>query len=87
MEENIEKKSLVTTDENKAYVHLEKLVETHITVKSSKRDTSEESNRLHTAIRNIKNNLFGIYHRLTEKYIQYGIDELAYNLNRRYFGE
>ena len=87
VEENIEKKSLVTTDQNKAYVHLEKLVETHIKVKSSKNATNEELNWVHTAISNLKKNLLGIYHMVTEKYIQNYIDEFVYKLNRRYFGE
>lgn len=87
VEENIEKKSVVFTDGNKAYVHLEKLVETHIKVMSTEKSTNEELNWVHTAISNLKKNLLGIYHMVTEKYIQNHIDEFVYKLNRRYFGE
>lgn len=87
VEENIDKKSVVFTDDNKAYVHLEKLVETHIKVKSSETTANEELNWVHTAISNLKKNLLGIYHMVTEKYIQNYIDEFVYKLNRRYFGE
>jgi hypothetical protein len=87
VQENVDEKSVVFTDENKAYVHLEKLVETHIKVKSSKSTANEELNWVHTAISNLKKNLLGIYHMVTEKYIQNYIDEFVYKLNRRYFGE
>ncbi|MCH7410556.1 transposase, partial [Belliella sp. DSM 111904] len=68
-------------------VHVEKLVETHIKVKSSESTANEELNWVHTAISNLKKNLLGIYHMVTEKYIQNYIDEFVYKLNRRYFGE
>ncbi|MCH7410530.1 IS1595 family transposase [Belliella sp. DSM 111904] len=83
----IDKESVLITDKNQAYVNLEKLVECHIKVKSSEKSTNDELNWVHTAISNLKKNLLGIYHMVTEKYLQNYLDEFVYKLNRRYFGE
>lgn len=83
----INKKSVVFTDKNQAYVHLERLVESHVKVRSSATTTNGELNWVHTAISNLKKNLLGIYHMVTEKYLQNYLDEFVYKLNRRYFGE
>tara|TARA_R110002020_G_C16129661_1_gene761026 strand:+ start:109 stop:1035 length:927 start_codon:yes stop_codon:yes gene_type:complete len=79
--------SVLFTDKNTAYVDLEKMVEKHIKVKSSKDSANGELNWVHTAISNLKKNLLGIYHMVSEKYLQNYLDEFAYKLNRRYFGE
>lgn len=79
--------SVLFTDKNTAYVDLGKMVENHIKVKSSKDSTNRELNWVHTAISNLKKNLLGIYHMVSQKYLQNYLDEFAYKLNRRYFGE
>jgi hypothetical protein len=84
---SIDKKSVLTTDKNQASVNLERLVDNHIKVKSSKSAANGELNWVHTAISNLKRNLLGIYHMVSEKYIQNYLDEFVYKLNRRYFGE
>ena len=83
----IDKQPIVTADENKAYINLEKQEETQVKVKSSKSTANEELNRVHIAISNLKKNLLEIYHMVTEKYIHNYIDELVYKLNRRCFGQ
>ena len=87
VKDSIDKKSVLTTDKSQASVNLERLVDNHIKVKSSKIVANGELNWVHTAISNLKRNLLGIYHMVSEKYIQNYLDEFVYKLNRRYFGE
>ena len=87
VKESIDSKAVLFTDKNAAYVNLEKMVEQHIKVKSSSESTNGALNWVHTAISNLKKNLLGIYHMVSEKYLQNYLDEFAYKLNRRYFGE
>ncbi|QYH40537.1 IS1595 family transposase [Algoriphagus sp. NBT04N3] len=87
VETTVDSSSVLFTDKNTAYVDLEKMVEEHIKVKSSKDSTNGTLNWVHTAISNLKKNLLGIYHMVSEKYLQNYLDEFAYKLNRRYFGE
>lgn len=85
--ESIEPESVLFTDKNTSNVDLEKLVEEHIKIKSSAESTKGDLNWVHVAISNLKRNLLGIYHMVSEKYLQNYLDEFAYKLNRRYFGE
>lgn len=87
VKESIDSKAVLFTDKNTAYVNLEKMVEEHIKVKSTSESTNGVLNWVHTAISNLKKNLLGIYHMVSEKYLQNYLDEFAYKLNRRYFGE
>lgn len=85
--DSLNPKSVLFTDKNPAYVNLEKMVENHIKVKSSASTTKGDLNWVHVAISNLKKNLLGIYHMVSEKYLQNYLDEFVYKLNRRYFGE
>ena len=87
VKESIDPKSVLFTDKNPAYVNLEKMVENHIKVISSYESANEELNWVHTAISNLKRNLFRIYHMVSEKHLQSYLNEFAYKLNRRYFGD
>ncbi|MFC3414100.1 IS1595-like element ISAhi1 family transposase [Algoriphagus hitonicola] len=87
VKESIDSKSALFTDKNAAYVNLEKMVEQHIKVKSTSESTNGALNWVHTAISNLKKNLLGIYHMVSEKYLQNYLNEFTYKLNRRYFGE
>ena len=87
VKESIDPKSGLFTDKNPAYVNLEKMVENHITVKSSYESANGDLNWVHTAISNLKRNLLGIYHMVSEKHLQSYLNEFAYKLNRRYFGD
>ena len=75
------------TDRNTAYVNLNKIVNTHFTVTSGKKETNDTLRWVHKAISNLKRNLLGIYHMVTYKYLQNYLNEFVYKLNRRYFGE
>lgn len=85
--ETVTPKSVLFTDKNTAYYNLERLVEEHVKVKSSPDSTSGDLNWVHVAISNLKKNLLGIYHMVSEKYLQNYLNEFVYKLNRRYFGE
>lgn len=87
VKESIDSKAVLFTDKNAAYVNLERMVEEHIKVKSTSESTNGVLNWVHTAISNLKKNLLGIYHMVSEKYLQNYLDEFVYKLNRRYFGE
>ncbi|QDH77854.1 IS1595 family transposase [Echinicola soli] len=85
VEEAIGKETVLFTDKNQAYVNLESLVGDHIKVKSSEDSANGDLNWVHTAISNLKKNLLGIYHMVSEKYLQNYLGEFVYKLNRRYF--
>ena len=87
VKDSIDPKSVLFTDKNTAYVNLEKMVAKHIKVKSSSESVNGDLNWVHTAISNLKRNLLGIYHMVSEKYLQNYLNEFAYKLNRRYFGD
>lgn len=87
VEKSVAPESVLFTDKNTAYVNLERMVENHIKVKSSPNTTKGDLNWVHVAISNLKKNLLGIYHMVSEKHLQNYLDEFVYKLNRRYFGE
>ena len=87
VKESIDSKSVLFTDKNAAYANLEKMVEQHIKVKSTPESTNGALNRVHMAISNLKKNLPGIYHMVSEKHLQNYLNEFACKLIRRYFGE
>ena len=75
------------TDRNTAYVNLNKILNIHFTVTSGKEETNYTLRWVHKGISNLKRNLLGIYHMVTNKYLQNYLNEFVYKLNRRYFGE
>ncbi|GHB37453.1 hypothetical protein GCM10008106_18340 [Mongoliitalea lutea] len=87
VEESIDTESVLFTNENTACVNLERLVEEHIKIKSSPDSTKVALNWVHVAISNLKRNLLGIYHMVSEKYLQNYLYEFVYKLNRKFFGE
>jgi hypothetical protein len=87
VKDSIEPKSVLFTNKNTAYVNLEKMVEKNIKVISSSESANGDLNWVHTAINNLKKNLLGIYHIVSEKHLRNYLNEFAYKLNRRYFGD
>jgi hypothetical protein len=87
VKESIDPKSVLFTDKNPAYVNLVKMVKNHIKVKSSYESANGVLKWVHTAICNLKRDLLGIYHMVSEKHLQSYLNEFIYKLNRRYFGE
>jgi hypothetical protein len=70
VKESIDTKSVLFTDKNPDYVNLEKMVENLIKVKSYYESVNGDLNWVHTDISNLKRNLLGIYHMVSEKYLQ-----------------
>ena len=68
-----------------SYTQFSKLVDAHITVKSSNVSTRKTLQWVHIAIANLKRKLLGVYHRINQEYVQLCLDEFCYKLNRRYF--
>lgn len=87
VQENIDEKSIVFSDQSTSYFDLAKYVEVHITEKSTHHTTAHTLRWVHIAISNAKRTLLGIYHKINAKYLQLYLDEFCYKLNRRYFGE
>ncbi len=73
--DSINPKSVLFTDKNPAYMNIEKMVENQIMVKSSASTTKGDLNWVHVAISNLKKNILGIYHMVSEKHLQNYLDE------------
>jgi len=87
VQESIDEKSIVLTDDSTSYVDISKYVELHVTEKSDKQLTKETLRWVHITISNAKRNLLGNYHKIKGKYLQLYLNEFVYKLNRRYFGD
>lgn len=87
VQESIDEKSIVFSDDSKSYVDISKYIELHIAEKSSPELTKETLRWVHITISNAKRNLLGNYHKIKGKYLQLYLNEFVYKLNRRYFGE
>ena len=81
--EVIDPKSVLFTDQAKGYVDLKSLVDVHVSFKSDK-ESVNELKWVHIAIANAKRTLLGIYHVIREKYLQHYLDEFCFKLNRRF---
>jgi len=87
VQESIDEKSIVFTDQSTSYIDIADYVELHITEKSNKKTTKDTLKWVHITISNAKRNLLGNYHKIKGKYLQLYLNEFVYKLNRRYFGE
>jgi hypothetical protein len=85
--EFIHENAVIFSDQSTSYVDFAKLVELHISEKSTQELTKTTLKWVHIAISNAKRNLLGVYHMIKGKYLQAYLDEFCYKLNRRYFGE
>ena len=83
----IKPNSVVMTDQSTSYINLSNYVEIHMSEKYSKEVTNTSLKWTHIAISNAKRNFLGVYHKINAKYLQNYLDEFAYKLNRRYFGD
>lgn len=87
VKESISEKSIVLSDKSTSYIDISDYVEMHVTEKSDKETTEKTLKWVHITISNAKRNLLGNYHKIKGKYLQLYLNEFAYKLNRRYFGE
>lgn len=87
VKKNINKTSLIITDKSTSYEDFSKMFETHVSFKSDKTITKTSLKWVHVTISNAKRNLLGVYHMVSNNYLQNYLNEFCYRLNRRYFGE
>lgn len=87
IEKSIHKSSIIITDKSTSYEDFSKMFETHISFKSDKTVTKTTLKWVHVTISNAKRNLSGVYHMVSNNYLQNYLNEFCYRLNRRYFGE
>ena len=87
IQESLEEKTIVFSDQSTSYVDISQYIELHISEKSNKETTEETLKWVHIFISNAKRNLLGNYHKIKGKYLQLYLNEFVYKLNRRYFGE
>jgi len=87
VEKSLSDKNIVFSDKSTSYLDLSDYVEMHITEKSTKETTEKTLKWVHIAISNAKRTLLGNYHKIKGKYLQLYLNEFAYKLNRRYFGD
>jgi len=85
IQDNITSDSVVFTDEGNNYQDIDKLVDMHITEKSSKQTTRTTLKWAHIAISNAKRTFLGVYHKMSSDHLQNYLSEFAYKLNRRNF--
>ena len=84
---HVSENAVVFSDNSKAYVNLHQVVEAHQSENSQKSFRTKNLKWVHIAISNLKRNLLGLYHSVSQRYLQLYLDEFCYKLNRRYFGD
>ena len=87
VDDSLSEKSIVFSDKSTSYVDLSDYVEMHISEKSDKETTEKTLKWVHITISNAKRTLLGNYHKIKGQYLQLYLNEFAYKLNRRYFGD
>lgn len=87
VEESLADTTILFSDKSSTYTDIDKIIQAHITFKSSKETTTVSLRWVHIAIANARRCFDGIYHHMKQKYLQNYLDEFCYKLNRRYFGE
>ena len=84
IEDTVTPDSVLFSDMAKNYTDLNKIVDYHVTEKSSKKTTAKTLKWVHIAISNAKRTFLGVYHKINADYLQNYLNEFAYKLNRRY---
>lgn len=81
--------SSAETDDAKSFAGLNKVVSEHKIHNMSLPgvDPGKALPWVHTAISNAKRNMLGVYHMISDKYMQSYLDEFAYKFNRKYFAD
>lgn len=83
----ISDESIIITDQNNSYTYFKEIFQAHITYKSSKLTTKTTLKWVHIMIQNARQNISGVYNRVSGDYLQNYLDEFCYRLNRRRYGE
>lgn len=75
----------VRSDNSTQWAKLKKIVAEHDPKTLPGKEATKVLPWVHTGIANVKRQLLGIYHMVSDKYLQNYLDEFCYKLNRRYF--
>lgn len=84
---SIEKKSKLTTDNHKSYIHFKDMFTEHQSQVIDPKDIGKVLPWVHIAISNAKTLLADMYHGVKPEFLQEYLNEFCYKFNRRYFGE
>ncbi len=84
---NVTPDSIVKSDSYSSYSNIKNLVDIHVKRTVEPKEADKYLPWVHTMIANAKRSLLGIHHMISEKYIQYYLDEFCYKVNRRYYGD
>lgn len=87
VESSIDKEATVRTDGYTTYSKLKESVGAHQAIKTPPKQASTILPWVHTVIANTKRTLLGIHHMIGDNYMQNYLNEIAWKMNRRYFGE
>lgn len=87
VEQSIQKKSLIKSDNYKEYNDIKELVWCHQPKMVKPKEAAKVLLWVHTMISNAKRILLGIHHMISVKYYQDYLDEFCYKVNWRYMGD
>lgn len=87
VEENIEVKSIIDTDNSNSYAKFKDLDIEHRPKIIPKDKVNEMLPWVHIAISNAKRLLLNVHHDIEPQYLQSYLNEFCYKYNRRYFGD
>jgi transposase-like protein len=87
VEDNVNKDTIIDSDNSTSYVQLKNIVKEHKPVIIPKEKVCEILPWVHLAISNAKRLLLDIHHDIEPQYLQSYLNEFCYKYNRRYFGE
>jgi len=87
VEQNIQKGSLVKSDNYKGYTNIKELVWSHQPKTVKPKEAAKVLPWVHTMISNAKRNLLGIHHMFSKRYHQDYLDMFCCKVNRRYMGD
>ena len=84
---NIEKTSIIDSDDSTSYTNLSKLIAEHRPKVIPKELIGKSLPWVHIAISNAKRLFLDVFHEIKPEYLQNYLNEFCYRFNRRYFGE
>lgn len=85
VEAYVDPQAKAETDDSTSYVGLEGMLKEHHAHQVSKKEVCKALPWVHTAISNAKRKVAGTFYMVSDKYMQFYLDEFAYLFNRRYW--
>ena len=87
VERSIDNDATVRTDGYTTYNKLKGSVGCHQAIRTPPKEASTILPWVHTVISNTKRTLLGVHHMIGREYMQNYLNEIAWKMNRRYFGD